>query len=173
MTRTRTAAAVAAIVGLGALASLYATVAGRGFGARGAKPSALEEFVALKARSLATPRNVRAKKNPLEATALAVAEARDHFADHCAVCHGNNGDGKTMINSGLYPAAPDLRSERTQSLTDGEIFSIIRDGIRLSGMPGFGGEDEENWKLVLFIRYLPRLSPEELELMKEVNGGTH
>ena len=37
-------------------------------------------------------------------------------------------------------------------------------------MPGWGGEDEENWKLVLFIRHLPKITPKELELMKEVNG---
>ena len=47
---------------------------------------------------------------------------------------------------------------------------IIVNGIRFTGMPGWGGEDEENWKLVLFIRHLPQLSERELELMKEVNG---
>ena len=58
----------------------------------------------------------------------------------------------------------------TQELTDGEIFYIIKNGIRFTGMPGWGGEDEENWKLVLFIRRLPNLSETERELMKEVNG---
>ena len=37
------------------------------------------------------------------------------------------------------------------------------------GMPGWGGEDEENWKLVLFIRHLPELAEKELELMKDIN----
>jgi mono/diheme cytochrome c family protein len=99
-----------------------------------------------------------------------VAEWRDLFADHCATCHANDGSGRTMINSGLYPPAPDLRGRETQGLTDGEIFSIIKNGIRFTGMPGFGGGDEENWKLVLFIRHLPKLSAEEIGMMEEING---
>lgn len=134
-----------------------------------AKPSALEAYIARKVRSLATPARVRDRRNPLESTLLNVAEGRDHFADHCAICHGNNGDGRTMIGGGLYPPPPDLRGAVTQSLTDGELFSIIRDGIRLTGMPGWGGEDDDNWKLVLFVRHLPNLTTEELTLMNEVN----
>jgi len=57
-----------------------------------------------------------------------------------------------------------------KDMTDGELFYIIKNGIRFTGMPGWGGEDEDNWKLVLFIRHLPQLSGQELELMKEVNG---
>ena len=140
-----------------------------GFSAR-EEPMAIEAFIARRLRRLATPPKVRELKNPLQPTALAVAEARDHFADHCAICHANDGSGKAEINDGLYPPAPDLRDEWTQGLTDGEIFAIIRDGIRFTGMPGWGGEDEENWKLVLFIRRLPLLTPEDLQLMKEING---
>jgi len=151
-----------------------------GFSAR-AKPSAVETFLARKVRSLATPAGVKAMRNPLNPTPLNVAEARDHFADHCAICHANDGSGKTMINEGLYPPAPDLRDRDTQQLSDGELLSIIKNGIRFTGMPGWGGEDNENWKLVLFVRHLPELSDKELELMKEVNGldtpaahhGTH
>lgn len=47
---------------------------------------------------------------------------------------------------------------------------LLAIGIRFTGMPGWGGEDEENWKLVLFIRHLPRLTPKEIDLMNEVNG---
>jgi len=52
----------------------------------------------------------------------------------------------------------------------------IKNSIRFAGMPGFGAEDEENWKLVLFIRHLPRLTAEERGLMGEINGlneGNH
>ena len=86
-----------------------------------------------------------------------------------------------MINEGLYPPAPDLREDTTQHLSDGEVMYIIKNGIRFTGMPGWGGDDEDNWKLVLFIRHLRELSEKELELMKEINGldtrsahgGTH
>jgi len=72
-----------------------------------------------------------------------------------------------MINEGLFPPAPDLRQPRTQDLSDGEIFFIIKHGIRFTGMPGWGGDDAENWKLVAFIRHLPALSQQELELMQK------
>ena len=141
----------------------------RGFSARD-KPGSVEAYLARRARGLATPAGARNLKNPLEATPLNIAEARDHFADHCAICHANNGSGKTEIGGNMYPPAPDMRIADTQNLTDGELLYIVRNGIRFTGMPGWGGEDEDNWKLVLFIRHLPQLSPQELDLMKEVNG---
>ncbi len=113
------------------------------FSAR-AKPMAIEAFLARHVRQLALPPGVRGLKNPLEMTPLLIAEARDHFADHCAVCHGNTGDGQTMIGQGLYPPVPNMRTEGTQKLSDGELFYIIQNGIRFTGMPGWGGEDKEN-----------------------------
>ena len=148
---------------------LYWFLAAHGFSARD-RPSRLEALLAKHARRIATPAGARDLKNPVKPTPLAIAEARDHFADHCAVCHANDGSGKTQINEGLYPPAPDLRQAGTQNLTDGEMFYIIKNGIRFTGMPGWGGEDEDNWKLLLFIRHLPNLTPPELHLMEEVNG---
>ena len=148
---------------------LYWFLSSHGFSAR-EKPTKLEAFLARHARRIATPSGARELKNPLAPTPLNIAEARDHFADHCAICHANNGSGKTQINSGLYPPAPDMREKQTQDLRDGEIFFIIKNGIRFTGMPGWGGEDEENWKLVLFIRHLPKLSPQEIDFMNEING---
>jgi mono/diheme cytochrome c family protein len=145
------------------------TLKTHGFSAR-EKPSPFERFLARRARSLATPAAAKKMNNPLTPTPLDVAEGRDHFADHCAVCHANNGSGKTEMGRNMYPPAPDMREGETQRLSDGELFYIIKNGIRFTGMPGWGGEDEDNWKLVLFIRHLPQLSGKELELMKEVNG---
>lgn len=145
------------------------TVKTHGFSARD-KPSGFEAFLAGRARHLATPATAMNMKNPLSPTALEIAEGRDHFADHCAICHANNGSGKTEMGRNMYPPAPDMREKETQELTDGELFYIIKNGIRFTGMPGWGGEDGDNWKLVLFIRHLPQLSVQELELMKEVNG---
>ncbi len=133
------------------------------------KPNAVEALIARNVRRLAIPFGITGMENPVQATALSLAEARDHFADHCAVCHANNGSGKTMINEGLYPPAPDMRLRETQELSDGELFYIIKNGIRFTGMPGWGGEDEVNWKLVNFIRHLKDLSEEEIELMRELN----
>lgn len=149
----------------------YWSLTNHGFSAR-EKPSVIEAFLARKARGLATPAAAKTLKNPLSPTPLIIAEGRDHFADHCAMCHANTGSGKTMLNSRLYPPAPDLRQDNTQRLSDGELMYIIKNGIRFTGMPGWGGEDEENWKLVVFLRHLPQLTVQELALMTEINGLT-
>ena len=147
-------------------------VTGQGFSAR-ERPSALEALVARRLRGLAIPRGAMDATNPVLATELVVAEGRDHFADHCAICHANDGSGETMINEGLYPPAPDLRVSETQDLTDGELFYIIRNGVRFTGMPGWGGDDAENWKLVHFVRHLPSITEEELGLMRELKEHAH
>ncbi|MGH7898004.1 MAG: c-type cytochrome [Candidatus Binatia bacterium] len=137
------------------------------------EPSALEAFVAGRLRRLAIPVGARDTKNPIPAAPEVVAEGREHFASHCSVCHANDGSGETDIGRGLYPKPPDMRKERTQSLSDGELFYIIRNGVRFTGMPGWGGEDadedKESWELVQFIRHLPELAPEELHEMKRLN----
>jgi mono/diheme cytochrome c family protein len=156
---------------IGALLA-YSYVVSHGFSGR-EKPSTVEAAIARRLRGLATAPSVKRLTNPLAPTPLLIAEGRDHFADHCAICHGNDGKGHTMISEGLYPPAPDLRATETQALSDGELLYIIKNGIRFTGMPGWGGTDDENWKLVLFIRHLPELTEEELRLMREVNGEGH
>jgi mono/diheme cytochrome c family protein len=151
-----------------AAAGLYDRLLAHGFSAR-EQPWRVERWVARRLRVLAAGPETRALVNPLSADPVALAEARDHFADHCSICHANDGSGRTAINQGLYPPAPDLREPHTQDLTDGELFKIVRDGIRFTGMPGWGGEDQENWQLVLFLRHLPELSDEELGFMREIH----
>ena len=169
MTRVRLAVLCVLAIFLSAVGAAYWFISSYSFSAR-EQPSRLEAFLARNARRLASPAGARSLVNPVRRTELSIAEARDHFADHCAICHANDGSGRTQINSGLYPPAPDMRQPDTQNLSARELFYIIRNGVRFTGMPGWGGEDEENWKLVLFIRHLPKLSTKELELMKEING---
>src|SRR5216683_6489355 len=123
----------------------------RGFSARD-QPSALETYVARTARRLAVPSKAKGEKNPFTGSPELMAEARAHFADHCAICHANNGSGNTEIGRNLYPKAPDMRLPQTQSLTEAELYYTIHNGIRLTGMPAWGteGKDEDSWKLVLF-----------------------
>ncbi|MBI3449693.1 MAG: c-type cytochrome [Acidobacteria bacterium] len=146
-----------------------------GFSAR-EEPTALEAFMARRMRRHALPPGAREIRNPLPATSEVLAQGRAHFADHCALCHGNDGRGQTTMGRSLYPKAPDMGSEGTQSLSDGEIFYIIKNGIRLTGMPAWGEEtpedDRESWALVQFIRHLPRITSEEVQEMAEANPRT-
>ena len=156
------------IAGIVCLVGLALFIRGHGFSARH-EPSRLEVYIARHIRDFAIPPDIREASNPLDATELAIAEGRDHFADHCAVCHANDGSGHTEMGRNLYPPAPDMRAAATQNLSDGELFYMIRNGVPLTGMPGWGGEDEDNWKLVLFVRRLPELTPIEIEFMQEIN----
>ena len=92
----------------------------------------------------------------MPASPESVKKGLEHFADHCAMCHANDGSGAAEMGRGLYPRVPDMRLPATQSLTDGELFYIIENGVRLTGMPAWGtgtpeGE-EATWHLVRFIR---------------------
>src|SRR5258707_14694762 len=97
----------------------------------GATPTRFELMIARNARHLAIPSNARLTQNPLLASGEDLRDARLHFADHCAICHGNDGGGETMIGGGLYPKPPDLRLPETQNLTHGEPFWIIENGVRV------------------------------------------
>jgi len=136
------------------------------------QPGGVEAFIARRLKHLAVPRAAREATNPVAANPDTLSEAMEHFADHCAVCHANDGSGNTDIGNGLYPRPPDMRLPATQDLSDGELYYIIHNGIRFTGMPAFGpaeGEDLDSWKLVHFIRHLPAITEEELARMKEMN----
>jgi mono/diheme cytochrome c family protein len=139
-------------------------------------PSAVEVTLARAMRYLATPSAVRSQKNPVVPTQAVLDEGLEHFADHCAICHANDGSGDTAVGRNLYPPAPDLREPATQNLSDGELFSVIENGIRLTGMPAWGGGtpegEEASWGLVHFIRRLPTLTIEDIARMEELNPKT-
>ena len=128
------------------------------------EPGRLEQAVALRLRNLAIPNKARAERNPYADQPDAWREAVDHFEEHCAICHGSDGRGSTDIGSGLYPRPPEMTLDRTQRLTDAELYYIIANGVRFTGMPAMGGGDspEEMWQLVSYIRHLPKQTPEEL-----------
>jgi mono/diheme cytochrome c family protein len=145
------------------------SIASRGLSTR-VEPSWAETALAGAMRRWATPATLRNTRNPVTASPEVLEEALAHFADHCASCHGTDGAGQTDVGRSFYPPAPDMRAAPTQELTDGELFSIIENGIRLTGMPAWGtGTPEgehQSWALVHFIRRLPSLTPEEIEKME-------
>lgn len=148
------------------------TIASRGLSTRVA-PSAIEESIALAMRGLATPRALRTAVNPVEPSPAVIEEGLAHFADHCASCHANDGSGDTAMGRSFYPPAPDMRAARTHALSDGELFSIIEHGIRLTGMPAWGTGTSEgergSWGLVHFIRRLPALTADDVARMESMN----
>jgi mono/diheme cytochrome c family protein len=151
------------------------SIARRGLSTR-TEPTRVEALAARSMRRLATPASARAMSNPVAATDAVFTEGLEHFADHCALCHANNGSGDTEIGRALYPRAPDMRAAPTQQLTDGELFSIIENGVRLTGMPAWGNGTPEgaraSWTLVHFIRRLPKLTDDDVARMEALNPRT-
>src|SRR5438105_11930962 len=137
------------------------------------QPGRLETVAAQTVRGIAIRTRIRGLTNPIPATPDVIAEGRDHFADHCAVCHGNDGSGNTEMGRGLYPRSPDMRLASTQNLSDAELFYIIENGVRLTGMPGWStgtkGGETSSWHLVQFIRHLPALTEAEIQQMENLN----
>jgi len=165
------------IIGVALLALAFGIVISilhDGLSAR-ATPTRLEALLARNARHLAIPSNARLAQNPVLESPEDLREARLHFADHCAICHANDGSGHSEIGDGLYPKPPDLRLPQTQNLTDGELFWIIENGVRFTGMPAFStnggnhGGGQDSWKLVHFIRHLPHLTAAERLEMERYN----
>src|SRR5947207_3711230 len=131
------------LVLLGLALAVAASVLHDGLSAK-ATPTRLEAFVARNARHLAIPGKARAAQNPVLDSAEVQRDARLHFADHCVICHGGDGSGDTPIGNGLYPKPPDLRRSATQDLSDGELFWIIENGVRFTGMPAFSSNTDHD-----------------------------
>jgi mono/diheme cytochrome c family protein len=166
--------AIAAIVVCGGIYSVRLTQ--YGFSAR-EKPTMLEASLVRRARRWAIPAKAKNLRNLMPATAEMLEHARNHWADHCATCHSNNGSGETAIGKNLYPKTPDMRGPETQSLSDGELYYIIRNGVRMTGMPAWGNaedgdHDHETWMLVLFIRHLPQLTADEERALEKLNPNS-
>jgi mono/diheme cytochrome c family protein len=164
------AAVVAAVVGFA-----YITSTGlRGHG----EPGAVETRIARAVRGLAVPRTIRSLKNPLAASAENVQAGLEHYGHYCSMCHASDGSGTDApLGRGLYPKPPDMRSATTQDLTDGDLFYIIVNGVRFTGMPAFGTGDEDPasesaklaWQLVHFVRRLAHASEADIDQVKALN----
>jgi mono/diheme cytochrome c family protein len=168
----KTATALVLVLVIAALSALAIWFQRHGFSAR-EEPAWYEKTLARHARRIATPAGSKELQNPHPLTGESLVEAREHWVAHCSTCHALDGSGNTTIGRNLYPKAPDMRDMETQKMADGELFYIISNGVRFTGMPAWGGEDSAQsiWELVGYIRRLPALSPEEKLLLEKLQHG--
>jgi mono/diheme cytochrome c family protein len=124
---------------------------------------ALETRIARFALDRAVARRSPKSGNPLKADPDVLRAGMAHYKGMCVACHGAPGVDPTEAGEGLNPPAPDLTLGRVQKRSDGELFWLVQNGVRMTGMPAFGPthKDEEIWKIVAFLRHLPALTPEE------------
>ena len=90
-------------------------------------------------------------------TSTSIAAGKNLYTADCASCHGQNETDLTPAGRGMSPRAVALDSPNLQAYSDRELFSIIGEGVRFTGMPGFAGAEtnDQIWNLVDFLRSLP------------------
>ncbi len=161
------------LVGVALLIVGYASLSNLFFAST--PPGPMETSLALRARNLAIPSEARRARNPFAGQKDAWRGALDHYADHCEPCHAYDGHGGGEVGRNLNPRTPDMAGARTQQLTDGELFYIIENGVRWTGMPAWKREHsaEETWRLVSFIRHIPALTAEEMRQIVVASGHEH
>jgi mono/diheme cytochrome c family protein len=122
-------------------------------------PSQGETNLANAAKDVAIPLEAGKKTNPLPETDEVVSQGQEVFLGACAQCHAADGRGGTAIGRSMTPPAMDLTSAHVQHWSDAELFWIIQNGVRLTGMPAWQSSISENdtWKLAHFIHHLPRI----------------
>ena len=133
-----------------------------------APPSAIEKRLAEVALDRSVARRAPKGPNPIAASPGGLQGGIAHYKEMCVFCHGAPGVDASEAGEGLNPPAPDLTLAKVQRRTDGELFWILQNGIRMTGMPAFGPthKDEEIWKIVAFLRHLPKLTPEEEKALR-------
>jgi mono/diheme cytochrome c family protein len=122
------------------------------------EPSAVETRIVNEAKHLTIRRasSHGIPPRPVNTTASREAGATQYGLD-CNLCHGVDGHAQTAPGRWMYPRATDLTSKEVQSYSDQELFWIINNGIRFTGMPGFGKLETSDhiWDLVNYVRTLP------------------
>ena len=122
-------------------------------------PSKVEATLASMVKDVVIPMEAGDKKNPLPDTDEVFNQGRQIFLQSCALCHGADGRGDTYIGRNMYPPAMDMTSPHVQHWSDAQLFWIIQNGVRLTGMPSweYSMSETDTWKLARFIHNLPRL----------------
>jgi len=96
-------------------------------------------------------------------------EGFEHYRSMCLHCHGGPGAGRQEWAPHMLPAPPKLWDEEIQQMSDGELFSIVSNGIRMTGMPAFSPihSDEDIWNMVVFVRRLDQLTEQQKHGLQE------
>jgi predicted CXXCH cytochrome family protein len=158
------ASLIVAILGVLAVAAYFVVLPGLS-SARG-EPPELETNVATWLLRHSVPAADKQKVNPLGKDVADITAGRDLFREKCESCHAYDGGGKTEVGAGAYPRPPALRALVT-SLSDGEIFYHIRNGIRNTAMPAWNMPDRQLWQLVAYVRHLPVVNSLDAQKVSE------
>lgn len=127
------------------------------------KPSTVEEIIGKTAWEKSLHRRAPQATNPFQNDSTALDSGMDHFKENCLPCHGIPGVEPSEIAKGLNPHAPELKHRGLEEWSDGELFYLVKNGIRMTGMPALGPThtDQEIWTIVYFLRHIENLSADQ------------
>lgn len=120
-------------------------------------PGAMETSIAATMRGWYIGREARDIPAPILANnASSVSQGEGMYGMECAQCHGKSGHEPMPIGKSMYPRVPSLSSSTVQQMSDKELFWVIKNGVRLSGMPGFAkiNSDLEIWQIAFYVHSL-------------------
>jgi mono/diheme cytochrome c family protein len=112
--------------------------------------------------------------NPFQEDSAAIDKGMVHFRAMCVQCHGAPQVESDEFAAGMNPPPPEL-AVAGKEWTDGELFWITKNGIRMTGMPAFGKShsDDEIWQIVAFVRQLDDLSETQVTALRERQARDH
>lgn len=140
------------------------------------KPSDVERILGKMAWEKSLHRRAPQATNPFEQDSSALEPGMGHFKENCLTCHGIPGVEPFEIAKGLNPPAPELKARGLKEWSDGDLFYLVKNGIRMTAMPAFGPthSDDEIWKIVYFLRHIESLTSEQRnELQKSTEEEEH
>ena len=120
----------------------------------------------------AIKRRAKEVTDPVSKDPNAVALGLSHYRENCLPCHGAPGVDAAEFQEGMNPTPPVIDTPPVQQASDAELFWVIKNGIRMTGMPGFGvnRKDEEIRHIVAFVRHVPQLTDAERQALKTGAG---
>ena len=123
-------------------------------------PSSLETRFIPIAVHASVAKHAEDKLNPVVPTDENLIAGGQIYTELCARCHGLPGRGPNVLGASFYPPAPQL-TVQPSGYTEGELFWIVKHGIRNTGMPAWGRllTDEDIWQVVAVLRRLNSLPP--------------
>ena len=126
-----------------------------------APPLPLEKTVARMALR-ASIGNAGDQKDPLPFDDDNMLAGLNAYKEHCAVCHGTPGQPRTAVSKGMFPPPPQLFEKEDMVADDpeGVTYWKVTHGIRLSGMPGFGGtlSETQRWQVTMLVAHADKMS---------------
>lgn len=120
------------------------------------EPGPFESRMFTAVRNSYIERAARSYSRAPASNASQISAGQGLFSMACASCHGTDGRSPTNIGRWMYPRVLDLGSPEVQRLSNPELFWVIKNGVRFSGMPGFGKtfSDDEIWQATYYVRSL-------------------